>query len=95
MAGWFERLQEAAHAGATEAAANTTQTYVEVTVVMLASLLTCMLVLKALPYITSSIAFFARFCACAVVLKVCIHFIEHSALVRTLGPAVATLKYMF
>lgn len=95
MPGWFERVREAAHAGATEASLNTTQTYVEVTVVMLASLLTCMLVLKALPYITSSIVFFVRFCACAVVLSVCMHFIENSTLVKSLGPVLEHLRFAF
>ena len=66
--------------------AGTAQTYAEVTVVMLASLFTALMVFKALPYITSSILFFAKFCACAAVLSLSLRFIEHSALVKALRP---------
>lgn len=93
MSQWFDLLRAAADAGALEASQNSVQTYVEVTAVLIASVLTCMLVVKALPYITSSIAFFAKFCACAAVLSMCLRFIEHSALVKALKPFMSFLKY--
>lgn len=86
MADWFQVLTGALEEGASAAAASTAQTYVELTLVLLASLLTCMLVVRALPYITSSVVFFVKFCACAVVLSVCLHLIENSAVVRAVRP---------
>jgi hypothetical protein len=65
---------------------------IEVTVTCIVMLLTLLFFTRIVPYVTSGIAFFIKFCLCSAVLSLCMQFVKASALYKTTRLA---LSYVF
>ena len=69
--------------------------YMELTTAMMCAMLTCLAVYKLMPYLTSAIVFFFKFCVCMMVFALCMQFIQNSELVKALSPAYKWLLLRF
>jgi Na+/H+ antiporter NhaB len=65
---------------------------IEMTVTCIVIMLTLLVFTRIVPYVTSGIAFFIKFCLCSAVLSLCLQFVKASALYKTTR---VMLSYVF